>query len=59
MNAEETYMDAREKLNSAMADFVTAADGVGKGAYETASDVVDCLYDASQGAIKISDWTTP
>jgi hypothetical protein len=58
MNAEQRYMDAREKLNEAMADFVTAADGVGKGAYETASDVVDCLHDASNGAVKISDWTT-
>jgi hypothetical protein len=58
MNAEQKYMEARERLNEAMAEFVTAADGVGKGAYQIAGDVVDSLFDASGGAVKIEGWAT-
>lgn len=54
MSADDNkYADARMTLNGAMAEFVIAANGIGKSREEIASDVCDSLFDATEGDIKL------
>ena len=50
---DEEYAQARMTLDGAMAEYIKAAQAIGVDNAGIARDVCDCLFDASDGDIKL------
>jgi hypothetical protein len=54
MSTEEQYANARIALNSAMEDYIKAAQAIGVDSAGIASDACDAMFDVSNGEIKLT-----